>query len=1055
MFGGSLRHKKFKKSSQSQNDSQKIESSSIVEFNLSEFIPLSPSTIKVDISDELTTAKNESEIPGLCRIVTTNSSIIHCENTVSNQKILSITSTSTTATTNSEKNDFDSKVYHNQESSNESILENRGKPISMKSSDTNITEMLTADSQPELKKRGLGTWKFDRIKRKKYYISLSGQRLDGSAAVKRCRDDQIYKKNPNISARPELVHLMSIVPNTISEVPNDRDPLKLGTWGLPVALVEKYRSAGVERLFPWQLDCLLTENGNCWRRRPEGGSDGTEQPLQQGGRNLVYSAPTSGGKTMVVELIILRTVATRPGLVLFVVPFVSLAEEKARYLQDVWADLQVGVRAMHGEDGGTELTDDMEVVVCTIERANIIATQLLEDGQENRLSLVVADEVHLIGDSHRGFLLEVMLSKLRFVLGQKVQIVAMSATLPNMSQLAQWLDATLFTTEYRPVSLLTRVCCSRKLFRVVAADDAAAGKESVLVPGDLGGRADIEEVPDDPEGLLGLVLGTVRGNKSVLVFCPSKSRCETVASRISEALAAVLPQNSLSEEDRSARTSLQRRRLQLLNELRQCPVGLCPQLRVTAMYGVAYHHAGLTVDERKILEHAFRSGSLSVLVATSTLAAGVNLPAHRVVIRTPKMGPNDLSIASFRQMCGRAGRMLLDSQGEAVLMIENNTQQKRLAARLCTAAIEPLRSALKVASGGGLEKLLLEMISCRRLTRLEDVDIFVACTLLYVQCANADVVQWAHVALNFLVDAQFVLRSGPDGALHATPLGRAASLSGIAPRDAIPVLASLQRARRNLILRTGFHPIFLCTPPAPCLEPNWQRFEVVMDGLLSDHPDVRVVLEHLGADWSELCKLKMNPPRFGCDKTRTCFYRRLYSAVVVFSLTQEMPLNRVAVLLDVKRGQIQQLQKDTASFCGMAVSFCKTLNWDTVACVLESYSKRLGTGVRPELLPLVRLGPDMPGFRARAFYRNGLCNAGDISAASVDVLVQILLDCMPYSGRDPLTANQAPSDTGPSAAARDETLRNVCRQLAERIKRKAKEMLQEELSALAREEALK
>eukprot|EP01036_Dinobryon_divergens_P040375 gene40375-53369_t len=101
----------------------------------------------------------------------------------------------------------------------------------------------------------------------------------------------------------------------------------LSSWGMPSRTVRRYETAGIRTLFPWQIQCLLANQGRCLK-----------------GGNLVYSAPTSGGKTMVAEILMLRSLALKGyghghGMVLFVVPFVSLAEEKAAYFQDMWAEL--------------------------------------------------------------------------------------------------------------------------------------------------------------------------------------------------------------------------------------------------------------------------------------------------------------------------------------------------------------------------------------------------------------------------------------------------------------------------------------------------------------------------------------------------------------------------------------------------------------------------------------------------------------------------------------------------------------------------------------------
>jgi len=100
---------------------------------------------------------------------------------------------------------------------------------------------------------------------------------------------------------------------------------------------------------------------------------------------------------------------------------------------------------------------------------------------------------------------------------------------------------------------------------------------------------------------------------------------------------------------------------EVLAQLAQCPSGLDEALRKAVSFGVAFHHAGLTFDERDIIESAFKRGIIRVMVATSTLSAGVNLPARRVLIVTPTF--DALDVLTYRQMSGRAGRKGVDTQG--------------------------------------------------------------------------------------------------------------------------------------------------------------------------------------------------------------------------------------------------------------------------------------------------------------------------------------------------------------------------------------------------------
>ena len=180
----------------------------------------------------------------------------------------------------------------------------------------------------------------------------------------------------------------------------------------------------------------------------------------------------------------------------------------------------------------------------------------------------------------------------------------MSATLPNMDHLATWLDASLFVTDFRPVQLTTRVCCGRRLL-AVGEEVRLEEVQSVVVPAVKG---------TDPEGLLGLVLETVCTGKSVLVFCPSKRRCETVAAMVAQGIRElvgacgsterpprgdypVAPSTLVLPAPHYAKLEKCQR---VLNDLRHTPVGLCPMLRDTVSMGVAHHHAGLVVDERNV-----------------------------------------------------------------------------------------------------------------------------------------------------------------------------------------------------------------------------------------------------------------------------------------------------------------------------------------------------------------------------------------------------------------------------------------------------------------------
>ena len=220
----------------------------------------------------------------------------------------------------------------------------------------------------------------------------------------------------------------------------------------------------------------------------------------------------------------------------------------------------------------------------------------------------------------------------------------MSATLPNLKSLADWLLADLYYTDFRPVPLKETLKCGSFFF------DKHLNKVSEL-------KILEAELSDDAENVGQLCLETIANGHSVLIFCPTKVWCENLADKI----AMFFKKNGChkSAEIEGTPGWILRKQLNLkkINEviehLKMCPVGLDTDLHKTVSYGVAFHHAGLTLDERDIIEGSFRKGSLRVLCATSTLSSGVNLPARRVIIRSPMSFGGIMDILTYRQMIGK------------------------------------------------------------------------------------------------------------------------------------------------------------------------------------------------------------------------------------------------------------------------------------------------------------------------------------------------------------------------------------------------------------------
>jgi len=595
----------------------------------------------------------------------------------------------------------------------------------------------------------------------KVYLALNGDRLRGREAVERSKEDLLKMRGGLTFNAQRAAIQKSLVTSSGSssgsverrslqgakeggkeggkeeeeeeeEEEEAKAHLSYPAWGLPEVLVRSYEEMGVHKLFPWQVECLEAGQGRVLRE----------------GRNLVYSAPTSGGKTLVAELLMVRalTHAVESGTAMFVVPFIALAEEKARYFRRIWAGLELGVKSFHSDAVDSSLTENVHVAVCTIERANALVNRLLERGELGRLKVVVVDELHMIGDDSRGFLIEVMLAKLRMaaslspslagaVGGTHIQIVGLSATLPNLTQIASWLNAHLYITKFRPVQLSLLLCTGKHLEELRPLPPAHPPTPPSL-PTSSWTR--VRDLPphhsDDTQAVIHLCLETVSLGQGVLIFCSNRAWTERCASQVARAISVGLKDDLLREKVRQGRK-------ELLIRLNLTPLGLSAELESLVREGVAFHHAGVTMEERTLVEEGFKTGILSVIVATSTLAAGVNLPARRVIVRTRK-GFNGAEIKAFEfhQMCGRAGRYGIDGSGEAILM--TSEKELSLARAFASRPLPPMRSALQTGMGGGLERALLEVVMGKLAVGEEEeetgegkgwMEVFARCTLLATQ----------------------------------------------------------------------------------------------------------------------------------------------------------------------------------------------------------------------------------------------------------------------------------------------------------------------------------
>ena len=530
---------------------------------------------------------------------------------------------------------------------------------------------------------------------------------------------------------------------------------------LPVSgmYVDHFADQGIRELYPPQVDAVNA--GICT------------------GENVVAAVPTASGKTFLAELGLLT--ADGPGL--YICPLRALAREKYETFAAL-PGIDVGIST--GDfDATSELLAGNDIVVATSEKVD----SAIRNGAEwvDELACVVVDEVHLLGAERRGPTLEVTLATLRRR-NPTIQVVALSATVDNPEAIAEWLDATLVESRWRPVDLRTGVAVGD----IVAFDD---GTESVVEvtdtaeedPVDVDTPDDIDaDAPDDTEVTASLVQDTVADGGQCLAFVRSRTEAVALAERLGDDGLA----EQMSIEDAAAEAA---------DEVADVDGTLTGrQLADCLRSGVAFHHAGLRSGHRTIVESAFRDRSVACICATPTLAAGVNVPARRVVIRDQKRYAGSamewLPTLEVHQMCGRAGRPGLDPHGEAVL-VGNADNQAELVERYVNGHPEAVES--KLADPASLRTHVLSAIATGSAeTEGEILDVFEG--TFYARTAGAGgLADAVAIAVDNLVSAGMVRRETGDIAeyrLVATPVGETTSKQYVRPETGQRIVSGLRTA---------------------------------------------------------------------------------------------------------------------------------------------------------------------------------------------------------------------------------------------------------------------
>jgi ATP-dependent DNA helicase len=664
------------------------------------------------------------------------------------------------------------------------------------------------------------------------------------------------------------------------------------------------------------------------------------------GKNLVLASPTASGKTLVAELCILQHLLEQRGKAIYLAPLRALASEKFKEFQRYSAIKKPnGEHVRAGISTGDYDSSDpwlgrYDIIICTNEKADSLLRHKAPWMSE--LTLVVADEVHLLTEQERGPTLEVVLTRLTEI-NPNIQVLALSATVRNAEEVGSWLKAGSVTTDWRPVPLKEGIYHDNQVqFRDGASRAILSGTKTPS---------------------LDIALDVLSTGGQALIFTETRRSAVEMGRK-----ASVAVKSRLSKPEERALNTISERILSTGEKTR-----LSEALAMQVAAGAGFHHAGLAGVHRGIVEDAFREGRIKVLAATPTLAAGVNLPARAVVISSYERyeagyGRYPISVLEYKQFCGRAGRPKYDKFGEALLIARNEDEAEWLMENYVLAQPEKLWS--KLAAERVLRPHVLSTIAAGYAHSEEGLYNFFARTFYAYQYGPRLIKSKIGDILRFLFKEEMVLMEGKD--LSASRFGKRVSELYIDPMSAVILRDGLYNRAKKMTDLSILHLISKTPDLAP--RPRPRGGEVDKLSLLAEQRNDEFTYPI--------------PTQFEDPVAYEEFLGELKAAQVLSDWIDERTEDQILETRKVEPGDLLRLVQGSEWLILATQELGRLFGHKDLLAPLEMLKVRLAKGVRPELVKLTTL-EGVGRVRARMLYDTGLKTIEDIKERSLEQLMSI------------------------------------------------------------------
>ncbi|HQD26910.1 MAG TPA: helicase-related protein, partial [Methanoculleus thermophilus] len=508
--------------------------------------------------------------------------------------------------------------------------------------------------------------------------------------------------------------------------------------------------------------------------------------------------------------------------------------------------------------------------------------------------------------------------------------IGLSATIGNPADLAGWLDAELIESDWRPVDL----------------------REGVFFQDSIQFADRVRQIERKSKYEdLDLVLDTVAEGGQCLVFVSSRKNAEAFAKRAASGLKLANPVLAgYADRIRS-----------------NAATDMGKTLAACVAQGAAFHHAGLSREERQIVEAGFREGEIKVIASTPTLAAGLNLPARRVIIRdylrfSAGEGMLPIPVREYRQMAGRAGRPHLDPYGEAVLIAKSEEMVEELFDCYIEAPAEDVRS--RCANEAVLCTHILSLIATGFARERDEVLGFMDGTFYAHQGESQRALsRVVHRVLEFLREAEMITEVGDW--LEPTEYGSLVSRLYIDPRSAEVIVTAM--ADQKDYTDIGLLHLLCSTPDMPTLFVRRDDM-YLLDRFLADHRDDL---------WMEI--------PWDADEE---FDRSLKTALLLADWVNEIGEDEICRRYNVGPGDVYGMVESVA-WLVHASRHLAGLFAPHLVRPIEEMELRTKHGIKKELLPLIRLR-GIGRVRARRLFDNGIDSIEALRAAGQEKVSRIL-----------------------------------------------------------------